>query len=102
MTPKLTLNLGVRYELLSPIGEQFARQSNFDYDTLTLQIPKGPNQDAPLPPNFNQPFTDPISGAVFPAKFPNVKVVRGQVDQYLIPWDKMDIGPRIGAAYRHS
>ena len=29
MTPKLTLNLGVRYELFSPIGEQFGRQSEF-------------------------------------------------------------------------
>ncbi len=29
VTPKLTLNLGVRYELFSPIGEQFGRQSNF-------------------------------------------------------------------------
>ena len=57
MTPKLTLNLGVRYELWSPIGEQFARQSNFDFNTLTLEIPKGPNQNAPLPPNFNTPYT---------------------------------------------
>ena len=42
VTPKLTLNLGLRYELWSPIGEQFARQSNFDLNTLTLYIPKGP------------------------------------------------------------
>jgi hypothetical protein len=97
VTPKLTLNLGVRYELWSPIGEKFARQSNFDYDTLTLQIPKGPNQDEALPPNFNQPAT--INGFTFPALFPNVKVSRGQVDQYMIPWDKMDIGPRVGIAY---
>src|SRR6185312_14360337 len=29
VSAKLTVNLGIRYELFSPIGEQFARQSNF-------------------------------------------------------------------------
>src|SRR6185312_2722841 len=63
----------------------------------TLQIPKGPNQNEPLPPNFNAPAT--VNGVTFPALFPNVKVSRGQVGPYLIPWDKVDIGPRIGFAY---
>ncbi len=97
VTPKLTLNLGIRYELWSPIGEQHSRQSNFDYNTLTLQIPSGPNQNAALPPNFNTPYT--FGGITYPALFPNVSVSRGQVSQYLIPWDKLDIGPRIGVAY---
>lgn len=97
VSSKLTLDYGIRYELFSPIGEQFARQSNFDYNTLTLQIPSGPNQNTPLPPNFNTPAT--INGITFPALFPNVKVSRGQVGSYLIPWDKADIGPRIGFAY---
>jgi hypothetical protein len=83
---KLTINYGVRYELFSPIGEQFGRQSNYDHDRLTLFIPKGKDQDAPLPPNFA-------------TAFPNVRVSRGEVDQYLIPWDKTSIGPRIGLAY---
>jgi hypothetical protein len=83
---KLTLNYGVRYELFSPIGERFGRQSNFDFDTLTLFIPKGKDQDAPLPPNFG-------------TAFPNVKVSRGQVGKHLIPWDKTSIGPRVGLAY---
>ena len=101
VTPKLTLNLGVRYELWSPIGEQFARQSNFDYNTLTLEIPAGPNQNAPLPPNFNTSYTTVVNGTsvTYPALFPNVTVSRGKVSQYLIPWDKLDIGPRIGVAY---
>jgi hypothetical protein len=38
LTSKLTLNLGVRYELFSPIGEQFGRQSSFDLQNLTLYI----------------------------------------------------------------
>ena len=86
VTRKLTLNIGLRYELFSPISERFGRQSNFVYDNLTLYIPKGPNQDAALPRNFA-------------TAFPNVKVSRGEVDKYLIPWDKTDFGPRIGAAY---
>jgi hypothetical protein len=97
VTPKLTINYGLRYELWSPIGESFGRQSNFDIDTLTLQIPKGPSQNAPLPPNFNTPYT--FGGVTFAADFPNVTVCRGCVSKYLIPWDKHDIGPRLGFAY---
>ncbi len=55
--------------------ERFGRQANFDLQTLTLYIPKGNNQDAPLPPNFA-------------TAFPTVKVVRGTVPSTLIPWDK--------------
>ncbi len=99
VTPKLTLNLGVRYELFSPIGEVFGRQSNFVLDNQTLYIPKGKDQNTPLPPNFNTPAIDPITGQTVPALFPTVKVSRGQVNRYLIPWDKTNIGPRIGIAY---
>ena len=70
MTPKLTVNLGLRYELWSPIDERFGRQANFDLQNLTLYIPKGPNQDAPLPPNFA-------------TAFPTIKVSRGQVPSTL-------------------
>jgi len=97
VTSKLTVNLGVRYELFSPIGEKFARQSNFVFQDMTHYIPKGPNSDAPLPPNFSQNYT--FNGITYPALFPSVKVNRNGVNQYLIPWDKFDIGPRIGFAY---
>jgi len=86
VTKNLTVNIGLRYELFSPIGERFGRQSNFVYDNLTLYIPAGKDQSAPLPSNFA-------------TSFPNVKVSRGEVDKYLIPWDKTDIAPRIGLAY---
>jgi Carboxypeptidase regulatory-like domain len=52
ISQKLTLNLGIRYELFSPIGERFGRQSNFVLEDLTLYIPKGKDQDAALPSNF--------------------------------------------------
>ena len=87
VSSKLTLNLGLRYELWSPIGEQFGRQANFDLQTKTLYIPQGNNCNAPLPPNFATPVPD-RDGA------------RGHVSNYLIPWDKKDFGPRIGIAYR--
>jgi hypothetical protein len=97
VSSKLTVNLGLRYELFSPIGEKFSRQSNFVLQDLTLYIPAGPNQDAPLPPNFSVPAT--INGNPYKALFPQVKVDRGSVDQYLVPWDKVDFGPRVGFAY---
>jgi hypothetical protein len=84
---KLTINIGVRYELWSPIGEKWGDQANFDLQNQTLYIPTGRNQNLPLPPNFA-------------ASFPNVKVDRGNVSQYLVRWDKFDFGPRIGLAYK--
>jgi hypothetical protein len=86
-TSKLTFNLGVRYELFSPISERFGRQSNYIPQTATLVIPAGRNQNDPLPVNFG-------------SAFPTIKVDRGTADKYLIPWDKTNIGPRIGIAYQ--
>ena len=98
ITKKLNLNLGVRYEIFSPIGEQFGRQSSFDLDNLTLYVPRGPNQNAALPPNFNSPVT--LNGVSYPALFTTpITVNRGVRNSYIIPWDKLDIGPRLGFAY---
>jgi hypothetical protein len=87
VTPKLTVNIGVRYELWSPIGEQWGRQANYNIQTNTLYIPQGNNCNAALPPNFT-------------TIFPTVNISRCQVSNYLVPWDKLDIGPRIGIAYQ--
>ena len=87
VTPKLTLNLGMRYELFSPTYERFGRSSNFVWQNVTLYIPQGNNQDQALPPNFA-------------SSFPNVTVSRGQVNKYMYPWDKWDFGPRFGLAYK--
>jgi len=86
LSSKLTLNLGVRYELWSPIGEQWGRQANFNLQTNTLYVPQGGNCNDPLPPNFG-------------TLFPTVTVDRCHVSNYLTPWDKYDFGPRIGIAY---
>jgi len=84
---RLTVNIGLRYELWSPIGEQFGRQANYDIQNNTLYIPQGNNCQSALPPNFG-------------TLFPTVTVDRCHVSNYLIPWDKLDFGPRIGIAYR--
>jgi len=88
-TSKLTFNIGVRYELFSPIAERFARQANYVPHKRTLFIPSGPNSNDPLPGNFAQAF-------------PDIKVDRGSVGKFLIPWDKTNFGPRIGVAYQVS
>ncbi|HTX35518.1 MAG TPA: carboxypeptidase regulatory-like domain-containing protein [Bryobacteraceae bacterium] len=86
LNSKLTLNLGVRYELWSPIGEQWGRQANFDLQNNTLYIPQGGNCNEALPPNFG-------------TLFPTVTVNRCNVSNYMVPWDKFDFGPRLGIAY---
>jgi hypothetical protein len=73
--------------LWSPIGEQWGRQANYNIQTNTLYIPQGNNCNAALPPNFT-------------TIFPTVNISRCQVSNYLVPWDKLDIGPRIGIAYQ--
>ena len=91
VSSKLTINFGVRYEVTTPIGEKFGRQAHLDvfgtdHSTPTLVIPKGKDQEAPLPPNFT---TD----------FPGIDVERGVASTYLTEWDKSNIAPRIGFAY---
>jgi len=94
VSSKLTINIGLRYEVTSPIGEDFGRQAHLDvfgndHATPTLVIPKGKDQDAPLPPNF---ATD----------FPGIAVERGVASTYLTEWDKTNLAPRVGFAYEIS
>ena len=91
VSSKLTVNIGVRYELTTPIGEKFGRQAHLDvfgsdHSQPTLVIPKGKDQDAPLPPNFA-------------SDYPEIAVERGVASTYLTEWDRTNIAPRIGFAY---
>jgi hypothetical protein len=43
VTPKLTLNLGLRYELFTTIKEADNNQDTFNFNTLSLIAPKGKN-----------------------------------------------------------
>jgi len=90
LSSKLTVNLGVRYEIFRPIAEKFGRQSNLNLfegdDNLVLEIPEGRNQDAPLPPNFA-------------TEFPQIAVERGVVSKRLRDSDLTNVAPRVGIAY---
>lgn len=90
VTQKFTFNIGLRYELTSPIGEELGRQASLDWhrniNNPALVIPEGKDQDAPLPPNFA-------------SEFPLVDVERGVADKYLHDWDKTNFAPRLGFAY---
>lgn len=77
---RLTLNLGVRYELETPFYEVAGRISNFDPYTPHPLAGKG---DIP-------------ANAVGVVTFPN----RNGKDNYLVNWDCNNFSPRIGFAWR--
>lgn len=91
VSSKLTINLGLRYELTTPTGEKFGRQAHLDvfgsdHSVPTLVIPKGKDQDSPLPPNFA-------------INYPSIEVERGVASTYLAEWDWTNFAPRIGLFY---
>jgi hypothetical protein len=50
VTPRLTLNLGLRYELFTTIKEANNNSANFDFSSLSLIVPSG--QNAQLTPTL--------------------------------------------------
>jgi hypothetical protein len=80
VSPKLTLNLGLRYEFVVHAKEKYNAEANFNIDTNTLDIAGG-RQD-PLPPNF----------------YPQIAVNRN-APRSLVPNQKKNFGPRVGFAY---
>ena len=50
MNSRLTLNLGLRYELFMPVTEGKNEMATFDFSTGTLIVPSG--QNAPLTPTI--------------------------------------------------
>jgi hypothetical protein len=80
VTPRLTLNLGLRYEFFSTIKEAHNQQANFDFATDSLIVPKGVN--AQLNPALSYL---PISATGTPG---------------LIHPDLNNFAPRVGFAYQ--
>jgi len=80
LTPKLTLNLGLRYELFETVKEKFDAQGTYDLSKQILFVPRG--QKAPLTPTI---------AALVPL---SATASRG-----LINPDLNDFAPRIGFAY---
>ncbi|HXM92940.1 MAG TPA: TonB-dependent receptor [Candidatus Dormibacteraeota bacterium] len=81
VTPRLTLNLGLRYELFATIKERNNEQGTFDLNTRTLIVPKGVNVQL-----------TPTLAALFPLKATGTSG--------LIKPDLNNFAPRFGLAYR--
>ena len=82
-TSRLTLNLGLRYELFSTIKEASNHQATFDFNSLSLIAPKG--QNAQLTPTLGTELTIQNTGS-----------------PGLISPDLNNFAPRIGLAYQLS
>lgn len=80
---RLTLNLGLRYEVFSTIKEHNNQEATFSFDCLCLVMPKG--QNAPLSPTL---------GASVPA-------LRNASPGLISP-DLNNLAPRVGFAYQLS
>jgi Carboxypeptidase regulatory-like domain/TonB dependent receptor-like, beta-barrel len=87
-TSKLTLNLGLRYDITLPRTERFNRQNWFD-----------PNATSPLN-GGSVSYNDPVTGALVnvPLKGGEVFVNSNQRTNYATDWH--DFQPRIGFAYQ--
>jgi hypothetical protein len=100
VTPKLTLNLGLRYEFFTPKREQAGQLANFvvtssamtsngAVSTAELRLPAS-NQNNPIPANF---------AALLNAD--GVKVVYTN-NPYLTSYPNFNWSPRVGAAYQFN
>jgi outer membrane receptor protein involved in Fe transport len=83
LTPRLSLNLGLRYEYYSPTTESSNAQANFNYYTGNLDIPKDSN------------------GALTPYLATIIPVNHNASDGLIAPYYK-DVSPRVGFAYQVS
>jgi len=81
VTPRLTLNLGLRYELFTTIKEANDQAATFDFNSLSLIVPRGQNQQ--LTPALGTELNLQRNGS------------RG-----LISPDLNNFAPRIGLAYQ--
>ena len=81
VSKRLTLNLGLRYEIFSTVKEQHNQQGTFDFATDTLIVPKGTN--AQLTPTLASII--PVSATGTPG---------------LISPDLNNFAPRVGFAYK--
>src|SRR5438034_1744674 len=73
MTPNLTLNLGLRYDLDQPRWETKNRQNSFDPTAI-----------------------NPVSGTPGAITFSGIN----GLDKYANRWDKNNFGPRVGFAWK--
>ena len=97
-TPKLTINLGVRYDYFSPIRETNGGQANFvpsgaPNGTPTYLIPASGKEDAPLQSTYPAFYNLLVKDGITP----------DQTDKYgqgLVQTQKTNVAPRIGVSYQ--
>ena len=82
ISPRLTLNLGVRYDLDLPLVERVDKVASFDPRTNTLRVAGG-----------REAYIDPASGLLLIRP-------RADVGRRLWETDKNNIAPRVGLAWR--
>lgn len=75
LTPRLTMNIGLRYETESPFTERYNSINYFDADIAS--------------PVRNSQFPDLRGGLVF----------AGEGDRHVWRWDRMNLAPRLGFAW---
>jgi outer membrane receptor protein involved in Fe transport len=81
VTPNLTLNLGLRYDLFATIKERFNAQGTYDISRQRLFVPRG--QTAQLPPAL---------AALVP--------ISATASRGLVAVDTNNFAPRVGFAYK--
>jgi hypothetical protein len=89
VTPKLTLNLGLRYELPIPRTERYNRMNWLD-----------PNLVSPFQPAQSFPLVQPIPGVTVPQTLVGGEVFASPSDRYNYYTDYRNIQPRFGLAYQ--
>jgi len=82
VTPRLTVNLGLRYELNLPPIEKVDKMASFDLNTATLKVAGG-----------REAFLNPATGLLEMRS-------RADVGRRLWDTDKNNFSPRIGVAWR--
>jgi len=96
VTPKLTLNLGLRYDLNTPFTERHNHEYEFDPNRPSpIGSVVGPNTGGvDLNTYFSNLSGKPLTGAVV---FPTSPGVAGRG---IVPMDKTNWSPRLGFAYQ--
>jgi hypothetical protein len=108
MTPKLTLNLGVRWDYFGPINEQNGGQANFVPDPLPARNIGAPTFIIPASGKDNRSLsTNSSCSGIGCAGFVDLLAQDGitldQTDRYgqgLLQTEKENFAPRIGMAYQ--
>ena len=96
LTPKLTLNLGARYDVQTPFTERFNHMFRFDFDrNHPLGSAIGPNTGGKSLDQYFIGLTgNPLTGAVV---FPSSPAVPSRG---IVGADKSNVSPRLGFAYQ--